>query len=226
VATVAIHEPGENRTGHYARVTDLAGIIGLTQMGVLEIHPWGARADDPEKPDRMVFDLDPDPSVPWQTVAMTALLLRSELQRLGLRSWVKTTGGKGLHVALPVARNLGWDVFRDFARAFVDTIVAMEPRLFTANIRKARRTDKIFIDYLRNARGATAIAAYGSRARPGAPVSVPLHWQELEGMVERPVFTVRNLGQRLAGLDTCPWADMPGTRQSVTKAVRAKVGLA
>ncbi len=223
VDTVRIAEPGAEKLP-YAVVHDLGGIVGLAQMGVLEMHPWGSREDEIEKPDRIVFDLDPDTDLPWSQLAATAMLLRSELQRLGLDSWVKSTGGKGLHVVLPVTRRLEWGPAKDFARAFVDSIVAIEPRMFTANMRKAERTGKIFIDYLRNSRGATAIAPFSTRARPGAPISVPLSWEELAEMPERPEFTVLNVGPRLAMPD--PWADIGSARQSITKGVRARLGLA
>lgn len=225
VDTVMVFEPEEDREVPYATVHDLAGVIGLAQMGVLEIHPWGSRNDAMEKPDRIVFDLDPDPELPFPTVAATALLLRSELDRLGMASWLKTTGGKGLHVVVPVDRRRDWDGVKAFAKAFVDHIVSLEPRLFTSNMSKAQRDNRIFIDYLRNTRGATAVAAYSTRARPGAPVSMPLFWHELEGASERPLYTVRNVPQRLAGLGgEDPWADLLGTRQSITAELLKRLG--
>lgn len=225
VATVGVYEPEERATVPYAKITGLASIIGLVQMGVLEMHPWGAKADDIDKPDRLVFDLDPDTELEWRVVTTTALLLRSELRRLGLESWLKTTGGKGLHVVVPVERRQNWAEAREFSRAFVDSIVRLEPRLFTANMSKAQRSGKIFIDYVRNTRGATAIAAYGARARPGAPVSVPLFWEEAEGATGRPEFTVRNLSSRLDSLHGDPWADLAQARQSITKKMRSQLGL-
>ncbi|HSK46942.1 MAG TPA: DNA ligase D [Coriobacteriia bacterium] len=225
VATVDIYEPVDDETVPYARVTGLPSLVGLTQMGVLEIHPWGSRADDPEKPDRLIFDLDPDPELPWTTVAATASLIHVELERLGLKSWLKTTGGKGLHIVAPVTRRQSWGEVRDFARAFVESIVAIEPRLFTASMSKSQRGGKIFIDYVRNTRGSTAIAAYGSRARPGAPVSVPLYWSELDDMTVQPIFTVRNLNKRLSELSGDPWSELSGERQSITKAMRERLGI-
>lgn len=225
VGTVAIYEPDDNETVPYAKITGLPSIVGLVQMGVLEIHPWGSRADDPDAPDRLIFDLDPDTELPWKTVAGTALLLHSELARLGLDSWLKTTGGKGLHVMVPIVRRQSWTEVRDFSRAFVDHIVSLEPRLFTASMSKSQRGGKIFIDYVRNTRGATAIAAYGTRARPGAPVSVPLFWEEAESAQERPEFTVRNLAARLEALSSDPWADLPLKRQSITGKMRSQLGL-
>jgi bifunctional non-homologous end joining protein LigD len=226
VATVDIDEPEEGRAVPYARVTGIDSVVGLAQMGVLEIHPWGSRADAPDKPDRLVFDLDPDTELPFSQIAATALLLRSELERLGLESWLKGTGGKGLHVVVPVARRHSWDEVRTFSRAFVDSIVAMAPDMFTANMSKAKRGGRIFIDYLRNARGATAVGAYSTRARPGATVSVPLLWSEIENTEERPEFTVRTLSERIsAPLFRDPWRDLAGSRQSITNAARSRLGI-
>lgn len=224
VGTVMVFEPEEGTQAPYATVHDLAGIIGLAQMGVLEIHPWGSRNDAQEKPDRIVFDLDPDPALPFQTVAATALLLRSELDRLGLKAWLKTTGGKGLHVVVPVTRRRDWEATKAFSKAFVDHIVSLEPRLFTSNMSMSQRDGRVFIDYLRNARGATAVAAYSTRARPRAPVSAPLFWEELDVAEERPQYTVRNLPQRLAGMHGDPWADVSGMRQAITKEMVRTLG--
>jgi len=219
VATVDVYEPGKKQITPYARITGLASLIGLVQMGVTEIHPWGSRADDPDRPDTLIFDLDPDTSLPFSQVAATALLLRSELSRLGLQSWLKGTGGKGLHVVVPLMRTSTWDELRVFSRAFVDSIVALEPTLFTASTRKADRLGRIFIDYLRNARGATAIGAYSTRARTGAPVCVPLSWDEIKDAQVRPEFTVHSLGRRIqADGFVDPWANVRSHRQSITAA--------
>ncbi len=225
VGTVDVYEPGEGTTAPYARIDDVSGLVGLAQMGVLEIHPWGSRADDIDKPDRIVFDLDPDEGHPWSQVAATALLLRSELDRLGLQSWLKSTGGKGLHVVVPVLRRHSWEQVRDFAHTFAESIVAIEPRAFTTSMRKADRVGKIFIDYVRNTRGATSIGAYSPRARPGAPIAVPLHWDEVEQGAERPEYCVRDIGERLAELAADPWADLPKARQSLTRDALSRLGL-
>ena len=226
VATVDIYEPDEKRSVPYARVTGLASIIGLVQMGVLEIHPWGCRADNTDRPDRLVFDLDPDKELPFTQVAGTALLLRSELSRFGLSSWLKSTGGKGLHVVVPIARTKSWDEVHEFSHAFVNSIVAIEPALFTATMSMAKRGGRIFIDYLRNTRGATSVAAYSTRARPGAPVSVPLEWSEIDGATRMPEFTVRNLGERVGASGfRDPWTDIGSRRQSVTKEALKRLGL-
>jgi bifunctional non-homologous end joining protein LigD len=194
-------------------------------MGVLEIHPWGSRCDEPDRPDLLVFDLDPDTDLPWATVRATALLLRSELDRLGLASWLKSTGGKGLHVVVPLTRRHSWAQVKEFSRAFVESIVALEPRLFTANMSKAQRSGRIFIDYLRNTRGSTAIAPYSTRARPGAPVAVPLSWSEIEDASDRRELSLPTLPARLDALEKDPWADLRATRQSITKQARARLGI-
>jgi bifunctional non-homologous end joining protein LigD len=197
----------------YAVVDDVAGLLGLAQMAVVEVHPWGSRVGALDSPDRLVFDLDPDPALPFAETAVTALLLRSELARLDLASWVKSTGGKGLHVVVPVDPCHTWDEVRSFARAFTDRIVSMEPRRFTGLMRASQREGRILIDRLRNARGATAVGPLSPRARAGAPVSVPLFWEELDGLVTVPDFTLTSLPQRLADLTADPWEGFLEKRQ-------------
>jgi bifunctional non-homologous end joining protein LigD len=182
-------------------------------MGILEIHTWNARADRLEQPDRVVIDLDPDPSVPWTDVLAAARLVREGLDRLGLESFVKTTGGKGLHVVAPLMRGPGWDECAAFARAVAESLVRHDPRRFVATAAKAARKGRIFVDYLRNVRGATSIAAYSTRALPGAPVSTPLGWDELDPALRSDAFSVANLRQRLAGLKRDPWARYGTLRQ-------------
>lgn len=225
VATVGVYEPEDDAVEPYAKIRTLSSVIGLVQMGVLEIHPWGARSDDIEKPDRLVFDLDPDPQLGWKTLVGTAQLLRSELDRLGLDSWVKTTGGKGLHVVVPITRRQNWDEAKTFSKAFVDSIVRIEPRMFTSNMSKSKRQGRIYIDYLRNARGATAIAPWGTRARPGAPIAVPLHWEELDALDKPPGYRAKDVRRRLAEVSKDPWAEMLTSRQSITANARKHLGL-
>lgn len=215
----------------YLAVDDRTGLMALVQIGVLEIHPWGARADDPERPDRLVFDLDPAEGLPWARIVEAAREVRARLAAVGLESFVKTTGGKGLHVVLPVARRQGWDDARAFVRAVAEAMARDRPAAFTAAAAKASRPGKVFIDYLRNARGASAIAPYSTRARPGAPVATPLAWEELEDPDFRPDrFTVASLPDRLARLGhnsggRDPWPDMAGLRQSITLKARRSLGL-
>jgi bifunctional non-homologous end joining protein LigD len=201
----------------YAMIKDLKGLISLVQMSVLEIHPWGARIDRLEQPDRMVFDLDPDPAVPWADVVAAALETRQRLESLGLASLVKTTGGKGLHVVVPLSRRHDWERVHGFARKFAEVMAEDSPARYTARMAKAVRKGKIFIDYVRNARGATAVAAYSARARSGAPVATPLAWDELRPGLAPDRFTVETLPRRLAGLAADPWRDIRRFRQSLPK---------
>ena len=209
----------------YLVIDDLAGLLSLVQMGVLEIHPWGSRADNIERPDRMIFDLDPDPTVAWPQVIEAALAIRDQLADLGLVSFVKTTGGKGLHIVVPMQRRSGWPEVKQFAKAFVERIVADSPARYTANMSKAARRGRIYIDFHRNDRGATAVAAYSTRARPGAPVSVPLAWDELSPAIRSDHFNINNLPARLASLESDPWEEMDQVRQSLTASLRRKLGL-
>jgi bifunctional non-homologous end joining protein LigD len=201
----------------YAMIKDLKGLISLVQMSVLEIHPWGARIDRLEHPDRMVFDLDPDPAVPWAGVVAAALETRDRLKSMGLISFVKTTGGKGLHVVVPLSRRHDWERVHGFARQFAEAMAAESPARYTARMAKSARKGKIFIDYVRNARGATAVAAYSARAKPGAPVATPLAWDELDASLSPKRFTVESLPQRLAGGAKDPWREIGKLRQSLAK---------
>ncbi|MGE0116968.1 MAG: non-homologous end-joining DNA ligase [Dongiaceae bacterium] len=201
----------------YAMIEDAKGLVSLVQMAVLEIHPWGARIDRLERPDRMVFDLDPDPAVAWTDVIAAARETHDRLQALRLRSFVKTTGGKGLHVVVPLARRHDWAQIRGFAKRFAEAMAAESPRRYTARMAKASRPGRIFIDYLRNARGATAVAAYSARAKPRAPVATPLAWEELDPGLRSDHFTVETLPRRLAGLGADPWRDIGRIRQSLAE---------
>lgn len=203
------------------------GLIGLVQMGGLEVHMWGSTIKRPDDPDYIVFDLDPDPEVPWARVKETAVALRSRLEDLDLVSFVKTTGGKGLHVCLPLTRGKqDWDTVKEFTRAVAREFVRAAPEMFTDTSSKARRKGRIFIDYLRNYRGATSVAPYTVRARAGVPVSVPIRWEELARLESSQAYTLRNLEQRLKKLKKDPWAEMPGTKQflraSVLRAVEPR----
>jgi bifunctional non-homologous end joining protein LigD len=209
----------------YGAVDSVAGLVSLIQMGTLEIHIWGSHIDNVERPDYLVFDLDPDEGLGWDRVVEGALAVRTVLEELGLQAFLKTTGGKGLHVCVPLVRRAGWDDVKGFTRAVVEHIVSVAPSRFTSKLPKASRKGKVFIDYLRNGRGATSIATYSTRARPGAPVSTPLFWEELETDVRGNTFTVRNLPERLEGLESDPWASFLKVRQSITAAMRKAVGV-
>jgi bifunctional non-homologous end joining protein LigD len=198
-------------------VDDIAGVVALVQAGVLEIHPWGARIDDVDQPDRITMDLDPGEDVAWPTVIAAARELRERLAADGLESFVKTTGGKGLHVVLPIdAGSSDWASVKAYAKALADSLERDAPDRFIAKSTKAARRGRIYVDYLRNGRGATAVAAYSTRARPGAPVSVPLTWDELSPAVKPNHYTVLNLAARLNRLND-PWAEIGRVRQSLPK---------
>jgi bifunctional non-homologous end joining protein LigD len=208
----------------YMVARDLAGILELAQMSILEIHPWNAGVDEIEFPDRVIFDLDPDPAVPWARVVAGAFEVRRRLAALGLDSVVKTTGGKGLHVVMPFtpASRVSWDDAFAFSQAVSERLAAEQPKAYVATMSKAKRTDKIFIDYFRNHRGSTAIAAYSTRARPGAPVAVPLAWDELTPALNPRAFTVETIPARVARLKADPWAATIAARQRLTaKVLRA-----
>ncbi|MFO7562505.1 MAG: DNA ligase D [Enhygromyxa sp.] len=209
----------------YAAVSDALGLVGLIQMSVIEIHLWGSRVDDLERPDRLVFDLDPDLGLDFARVVHAALELRDRLAELGLRSFVKTTGGKGLHVVAPIEPRLEFGPAKQFCRAFAARLVADAPERYTAVLSKAERRKKIFIDYLRNGRGATSIAPYSPRARPEATVSTPLAWDELDAKLRPERFDLLTVPQRLAQLERDPWAELPELRQSISESALRALGL-
>jgi bifunctional non-homologous end joining protein LigD len=198
-------------------VDSVQGLVSLAQAGVLEIHVRGSSTDDLEKADRLVFDLDPGPGVGWKDVIEAARDVRERLRKLKLESFVKTTGGKGLHVVLPIKPE-PWDKAKDFCRRVAEQMAKEEPSRFTATIKKAARKNKIFVDYLRNSREATAIAPYSTRARPGATVSAPLTWEELGAQKVPNAFTVENLPKRLSRLRRDPWAKIGKIKQALPKA--------
>jgi bifunctional non-homologous end joining protein LigD len=209
----------------YPYVEDLPGLIALVQMGVLEIHPWGSRIEKLETPDRVTMDLDPDEGLRWERVTEAAVDVREALAGIGLKSFAKTTGGKGLHVVIPLTPKLGWDEVKAFAKWVADSLVAQRPQDFTANMAKRARRGRIYIDYLRNGRGATAVGAYSPRARPGAPVSTPVSWEEVEQGVRPDEFTVETVPQRLSALPADPWVEIGKIRQTISAAVRWQVGI-
>lgn len=205
----------KDTTGTYLALHDIHGLLSLVQFGALEIHAWGSKTDHVEYPDRIVFDLDPDPTVPWKRVVQSAQELRELLADLKLKSFVKTTGGKGLHIVVPIARKYSWPEVKQFAKSVTDQMVAAAPDQFIGTMSKAARRGKIFIDYLRNERGSTAVVAYSTRARAGAPVSTPVSWQELARLKGPQQFTVENMPQRLKNMRTDPWAELSNLRQTI-----------
>jgi len=212
----------------YMVARDLTGLLELVQMSILEIHPWNATAERIEFPDRVIFDLDPDTAVPWARTAEAAFELRKRLAALDLDSVVKTTGGKGLHVVVPFASGgrdgVSWDDAFAFSETVSERLARDQPSGYVATMSKAKRTGKIFIDYFRNHRGSTAIAAYSTRARPGATVSVPLTWEELAAGVDPRSFTVKTVPARVAALRGDPWAATLASGQKLTAAIRRAAG--
>ena len=211
--------------GH-ARLMEIdspAALIGAVQMGTVEFHTWGATADKIETPDLFVLDLDPDPALPWKSMLEAAQLTLSVLDELGLEAFVKTSGGKGLHLVVPLARRDDWETVKAFAKTIAQFMTQQLPERFTATSGPKNRIGKIFIDYLRNARGASTVAAYSVRARPGLPVSVPVSRDELKGLHGAQQWTVANLHERLQGLKKDPWAGY-ANRQKISKKMWDKLG--
>lgn len=200
--------------GTYIVIDNVHGLVSLVQLGVLEFHPWPCTEKDIEKPDRLIFDLDPAPGIKMENIVTAARLVRDRLADSGLTSFVKTTGGKGLHVVAPVQPKLNWDDFRAYAEKVAADIVKEEPDRYIATMSKARRTGKIFIDFFRNNRGATAVAPYSSRAREGATVSMPLSWDELTPKLKLDQFTVKTV-PKLLQENGKAWRGFFETRQSL-----------
>jgi bifunctional non-homologous end joining protein LigD len=213
---------GENSPHLY--IDSKEGLISLVQMGALEIHIWGGRIDRLEQPDRLILDLDPAPDVEWRRVVETARYLRARLSRLGLESFVKTTGGKGLHVVVPLVRKAGWEEVEGLARTLAVELERSDPEHFISRMTKAKRGGKIFIDYLRNGRGATSIAPYSTRARLNAPVSVPITWQELERLESAVAFDLVRTRDRLERMKRDPWEHFFDVRQAISAKVLRAAG--
>jgi bifunctional non-homologous end joining protein LigD len=203
-------------------IENLEGLMALVQASCLEIHPWGSMLTAVEKPDRITIDLDPAEDVPWTALIEGAFEVRERLKAMNLESFVKTTGGKGLHVVVPLTPSVSWDEVKAFAQALAEAMAKDSPDRYLATMSKRARTGRIFIDYLRNGRGATAVAAYSTRARSGAPVSTPIAWDELVPSIRPDHFTVENLPTRLRHLGTDPWADLTRTKQVLSKSPKGR----
>ena len=203
------------KIGEYVIVDSAAGLLSLAQMDVLEIHTWNSTFEHLEAPDRLVFDLDPGPEVPWSWVIAGARVVRSMLHTLGLDSFVKTTGGAGLHVVVPIVPSRSWDECLEFSRNLAEAIVRADPARYTTSFRKAGRERKLLIDYLRNNRTNTSIAAFSTRARPAATVSLPIAWEELGPRLRPDRFTVRTVPARLVRQATDPWEGYWKSRQKI-----------
>ena len=207
-------------------VQNIDGVIALVQRGVIEFHTWGATAPRSDKPDRLTLDLDPGEGVSWKQMAQAAMLAKGLLEALGLPALVKTTGGKGLHVVTPIKTTRTWPVIRAFSKALAEHLQDTFPDLFVANMAKARRKNKVFVDYLRNAEEATAVAAYSVRARDGAPVSLPIPWEWLEGSNDIRAASI-NVDNATRWIDKAgdPWRDYASLRTAITAGLLKKMGV-
>lgn len=205
VKTIRIKE--KTKTDNYIYITNLTGLLSLVQLGVLEFHAWRSNVKKVEYPAIITFDLDPAPGIAWKEVTAAAKLLRKYLLKLDLKSFVASTGGKGLHVVVPIKPEYDWDDIKNFSHALVELIVSAYPDKYVSTISKTKRTGKIFIDYLRNQKGATAIVPYSTRARKGAPVATPLRWEELSNHAEDNQYTLFTLPVRMRKIKKDPWED-------------------
>jgi len=220
--------PVPNRKGggieNYLTVDSADGLVGLAQMGALEIHSWGSKRDSLDMPDRIVIDLDPDTSISWETLAASAQEVRNYLQDIGLEGFLKSTGGKGLHVVVPIRAEHEWPVIKQFSHAVVQRIEEGKPETYVTKMTKAVRRNRIFLDYLRNDREATAIAPFSPRARAGAPVAIPLDWAELKADA-MPVFRVVDFPTWKKRLKRDRWAAMRTLRQRVSSGMLRAMGV-
>jgi bifunctional non-homologous end joining protein LigD len=204
---------GEADGQPYLVIDDADGLIAMAQISAIELHPWGATEADPLHPDRIVFDLDPGDGVAFADVVKAARDVRDQLQRLGLASFCRTTGGKGLHVVAPLEPVADWDVVKPFCRAFAETLSQEQPDRFLSTVRKADRQGRILIDWLRNGLGATAIASFSPRARDNATVATPVSWDDVDRKLDPTKFTLRSVPERIARLRADPWEGFATLRQ-------------
>jgi bifunctional non-homologous end joining protein LigD len=206
----------KTKVGEYLVADNIEGVVSLAQMGIVEVHTWNSTDDDVERPNRIVWDLDPGPEVAWKDVVAAAKVVRDVLQALELESWVKTTGGRGLHVVMPITPARDWSECLEFSRSVSEAIERTDPQRYTTTFAKAGRQQKILIDYLRNNRTNTSVCAFSPRARPGAMVSMPLEWRELAAGPER--WTLLTVPQRLKRRKSDPWAGYGTASQRLSNA--------
>ncbi|NHX03030.1 DNA ligase D [Pseudomonas koreensis] len=206
-------------------INNAEALIGAVQMSTVELHTWNATTVDLDKPDRFVLDLDPDPALPWKSMVEATALTLTVLDELGLKAFLKTSGGKGIHLVVPLTRKHGWDEVKDFSHAIVSHMAKLLPERFSAVSGPKNRVGRIFIDYLRNGLGATTICAYAARTREGLPVSVPLFREEVGEIKGGNQWNISNVHERLNDVGDEPWADMKKTRQSITAEMRKRVGM-
>lgn len=214
-----LHDTGihvKGRHEDYLMIKDVEGLITLAQWGVIELHPWGCLADKPDLPDRMIFDLDPDPDLPFSKVMEGTIEIRERMQELGLESFVKTTGGKGLHVVIPMTRSYGWDTIKTFARAIAESMQHDNPKLYISKASKVARKGKIFVDYLRNDLTSTSIAAFSARAREGAPVAMTMAWEDLKPSLKPKNFNIKTVPAYLKKRKDDPWEEFFRIKQKIS----------
>jgi bifunctional non-homologous end joining protein LigD len=214
IGSIDIIDKKTGKPEPYITLNTPEALIALAQLGVLEIHPWGSKNNDLEHPDRLIFDLDPDESLPWSALCAAAAEVRKRLKNAGLESFLKLTGGKGLHIVAPIEPTLTWLELKTAAHTFVLSMERDNPALYLSKMTKSARIGKIYLDYLRNERGATAVAPYSPRARLGAHVSLPLPWSALNEE-SRPIFSVHDLDAWRSRLRTDPWKALLSTTQQL-----------
>jgi bifunctional non-homologous end joining protein LigD len=214
-------EEKSGKRADYLYVDGIKGVIAAVQMGTLEFHIWGSKIDSLEKPDRMVFDLDPDETLDFRVVSLAAAVLRERLDVLGLQTVALVTGGKGVHVIAPLRRTADWPRVKSFAQGFANRLASDEPDVFTATMSKSRRRGRIFVDWFRNERGSTAIAPYSTRAREHGPVATPVAWDELEDLPAASCFRIEDVVKRIESED--PWQPATSWRQAITAAMLKRV---
>ncbi len=219
VDAVTLTEDSGTRA-EYLVVRDARAVMELVQFNVIEFHPWGAYADRPDSANRIVFDLDPGPGVAWAEVVDAARHVRKLLEQVALTSFVRTSGGKGLHVVVPLDPGCDWSVVKPFAHSVADVMAQMEPLRFVSTASKRVRNDKIFVDYLRNGRGATSVASFSLRARPGAPVAMPLRWEELGRVKSGAAFDIETAVARMKRRKAHPWAGIDAVKQDLDQVGR------
>jgi bifunctional non-homologous end joining protein LigD len=226
LAIPGIETLGKEYTGHpVMMINNLEALIGAVQMSTIELHTWNGTTADLERPDRFILDLDPDPALPWKSMVEATHLTLTVLDELGLKSFLKTSGGKGIHVVVPLTPKDDWDAVKTFSHAIVKHIAKLLPDRFSAVSGPKNRVGRIFIDYLRNGLGATTICTFAARTREGLPVSMPIFKEELKEIKGANIWNIHNAHERLRELDEDPWANLADTRQTITADMRRRIGM-